>query len=109
MVTSSSLLLPNRHHISDNRIVEVVGGTIGAADHVEIVPVQMNTVLFMEVTGLNFMILELRFGGNSLGRQPNHQELSAQCSCSHRDHSLDAAYGKKIRCFLSTANLKALE
>jgi hypothetical protein len=86
MATSSSLLLPNRHHISDDRVVEIVGRTIGAADYVEIMPVQMNGVLFMEVAGLNFMILEPRFGGDSLGRQPNHQELSAQRSCSHRDH-----------------------
>ena len=28
----------------------------------ETVPVQMNRVLLMEVTGLNFMILELPFG-----------------------------------------------
>jgi hypothetical protein len=39
--------ITDRHHISDNRVVEVVGRTIDAADYVEIVPVQMNRVLSM--------------------------------------------------------------
>ena len=43
---------PNRHHISDNSVIVVVDRTIGAADYMEIVPVQMNRVLLMEVTGL---------------------------------------------------------
>jgi len=46
----------HRHDISDDGVVEVVGRTIGAADHMEIVPVQMDRVLFVQVTGLNFMI-----------------------------------------------------
>ena len=54
--------ITNRHHISDDRVLVVVDRTIGAADYMEIVPVQMNRVLLMEVTGLNFMILELPFG-----------------------------------------------
>ena len=41
---------PNRHYISDNRVVEIVGRTIGAANYVEVVPVQMNRVLSMGVT-----------------------------------------------------------
>ena len=53
--------ITNRHHITDDRVVKVVGKTIGAADYVEIVPVQMNRVLSMGVTRLNFMILELQF------------------------------------------------
>jgi len=76
----------HRYDIPDDGVVEVVGRTIGAADHMEIVPVQMDRVLFMEVTGLNFMIFELRFGGNLLGRQRHQRALSTQRSCSHRDH-----------------------
>jgi len=48
--------ITNRHHISDDRVVEVVGRTIGAADHMKGVPVQMDRVLLMEVTSISFMI-----------------------------------------------------
>jgi hypothetical protein len=93
--------ITNRHHISDNRVVEVVGRTIGAADYVEIVPVQMNGVLFMEATGLNFMILELRFGVThwAASRTTRNCQLNALV----RIETIDAAFGKKIRCFLGTA------
>jgi len=43
----------NTHDISDDRIVEVVGRVTSAADHVEIVPVQMNRVLSIKATTLN--------------------------------------------------------
>ena len=77
--------ITNRHHISYNRVIEIVGRTIGAADDVEIVPVQMDGVLFMDVTGLNFMVGTV-IRGNLLGCQPSHQEWSVQRSCSHRGH-----------------------
>ena len=45
--------ITHRHHISDDRVLEVVDKTIGATDYIETMPVQMNRVLLMEVTGLN--------------------------------------------------------
>ena len=94
--------ITNRHHISDNGVVEVVGRTIGAADYVEIVPVQMNGVLFAEVASLNFMILKkLRFGVThwAASRTTRNCQLNALV----RLETIDAAFGKKIRCFLRTA------
>jgi hypothetical protein len=38
------------HDIPDNRVVEVVGCTTGAADDMEGVPVQMNRVLLRDAT-----------------------------------------------------------
>ena len=73
-----------RHDISDNRVVEVVERTIGAADYMEIVPVQMNRMLLMEVTQVHDIGTAIR--GNLLGRQRQQRSLSAQRSCSHRDH-----------------------
>ena len=78
--------ITNRHHISDDRVVEVVGCTIGAADYMKTVPMQMNRVLLIEVTGLKFMILKTAIRCNLLDRQRHQRELSAQRSCSHRDH-----------------------
>jgi hypothetical protein len=36
----------NTHDISDDRVVEVVGRVTSAADYVEVMPMQMNWVLF---------------------------------------------------------------
>jgi len=38
------------HNIPDNRIVEVVSQVASAADHVEVVPVQMNRVFYAKST-----------------------------------------------------------
>jgi len=92
--------ITNRHHISDDRVVEVVGSTIGAADYMKTVPMQMNRVLLMGVTSINFMILERRFGVTywaARGPSGNYQ-LNALV----RIETIDAALGKKIRCFLGT-------
>ena len=89
-----------RHDISDDGVVEVVGITIGAADHVEIVPVQMNRVLFMEVTGLNFVILELRFGVTYWAA--NGTSGNCQLNALVRIETIDAVFWKKIRRFLGT-------
>jgi hypothetical protein len=43
----------NTHDVSDDRIVEVVEQVTSAADHVEVVPVQMSRVLSMKATTLN--------------------------------------------------------
>jgi len=91
----------NRHDISDNRVVEIVGRTIGAADHMEIVPVQMDRVLFMEVTGLNFMILELRFGVTYWAA--NGTSGNCQLNALVSIETIDAVFWKKIRRFLGTA------
>ena len=90
----------NRHDISDDRVVEVVGRTIGAADHMEIVPVQMDRVLFMKVTGLNFMILELGFGVTYWAA--NGTSGNCQLNALVRIETIDTVFWKKIRCFLDT-------
>jgi len=64
----------------------------------ETVPVQMNRVLLMEVTGLNFMILELPFGVTywaASGTTGN-----CQLNALVRLETIDTAFGEKIRRFL---------
>ena len=41
------------HDIPDNRIIKVVGRVSSAADHMEVVSVQMNRMLLREATGIN--------------------------------------------------------
>jgi hypothetical protein len=41
------------HDIPDNGVVKVVGRVPSAADHMEVVPVQMNRMLFRETTAIN--------------------------------------------------------
>jgi hypothetical protein len=45
--------ITHTHDIPDNRVVEVVGGATSAADHMEIVPVQMNRVLLRGATAIS--------------------------------------------------------
>ena len=89
----------NRHDISDDGVIEVVGRTIGAADHTEIVPVQMDWVL-LKVTGLKFMILELRFGITYWAT--NGTSGNSQLNALVRIETVDTALWKKIRRFLDT-------
>lgn len=44
--------IANTHDISDDRIVEVVGRVTSAADHVKVVPVQMDRALSTKATTL---------------------------------------------------------
>jgi len=92
--------ITNRHDISDNRVVPVVGRTIGAADYMKSVPVQMDRVLFMEVTGFNFTILELRFSMTYWATSSTTG--NCQLNALVRIETIDAAIGKKIRRFLGT-------
>lgn len=48
--------ITNTHDIPDNRVVEVVGCITSAADHIEVVPMQMNRVLLREVTAITLTI-----------------------------------------------------
>ena len=86
--------ITNRHHISDDRVVEVVGRTIGAEDHMKSVPVQMDGVLLMAVTGINFMILELRFGVTYWAARGTSG--NCQLNALVRIEAIYAACGKKI-------------
>jgi hypothetical protein len=47
----------NTHDIPDNRVVVVVDCTTGAADHMEVVPVQMKRVLLQKATTISLTIL----------------------------------------------------
>lgn len=44
------------HHIPDNRIIKVVGCVPSAADHMEVVSVQMNWMLLREATTINLTL-----------------------------------------------------
>ena len=44
------------HDIPHNRVVKVVGRATSAADHMEVVPVQMNRMLLREVTAIKLML-----------------------------------------------------
>ena len=48
--------ITNTHDIPDNRVVEVVRYITSAADHIEVVPVQMKGVLLPEATGISLAI-----------------------------------------------------
>ena len=41
------------HDVPDNGVVKVVGCAPSAADHMEVVPVQMNRMLFKETMAIN--------------------------------------------------------
>jgi hypothetical protein len=44
------------NNIPDNRVVKVVGRVTSAADHMEVVPVQMNRMLLREATAINLTL-----------------------------------------------------
>ena len=44
------------HDIPDNRIIKVVGRVPSAADHMEVVSVQMNRMLLMKATTINLTL-----------------------------------------------------
>ena len=52
-------IVPNitiTHDIPDNRVIEVVGCTTSAADHMKVVPVQMKRVLLREASAISSKI-----------------------------------------------------
>jgi hypothetical protein len=46
----------NTHDISNNRVVKVVGGVTSAADHIEVVAMQMNRVLSKDTTNIKLAL-----------------------------------------------------
>jgi len=52
--------ITHTHDISNNRVVKIVGCITCAADHMEIVPVQMNRVLLWEATVISFTTFYLQ-------------------------------------------------
>ena len=44
----------NTHDIPNNRVVKVVGRVTGAADHIEVVAMQMNRMLSKDAMIINF-------------------------------------------------------
>ena len=52
--------ITNAHDIPDNGVVEIVGFTTGTADHMEVMPVQMNRVLSREVTAISSTTFHLQ-------------------------------------------------
>ena len=52
--------MTNTHDIPNNRVVVVVGFTTSAADHMKVVPMQMNRVLLWKVTAVSLMTFYLQ-------------------------------------------------
>ena len=48
----------NTHDISNNRVVKVVGGVTSAADHMEVVAMQMNRVLSKDAMVINLALFK---------------------------------------------------
>jgi hypothetical protein len=65
--------IPDAHNIPDNRVVEVVRRIASAADHMEVVPMQMNRMLLCGQSRQidNILGQTLRY---SQVRQRRHQE-----------------------------------
>ena len=84
----------NTHDISDDWIDEVVGRVTSAADHMKIVPVQMNRVLLMEAIALNLIISIVRFADTyrRIGGTTGNGQLNALV----RGEFVDASFRKKI-------------
>ena len=49
--------LTNTHDIPNNRVVKVVGRVTSAADHMEVVAMQMNRMLSGDAMVLNFSVI----------------------------------------------------
>jgi hypothetical protein len=71
------------YDVSDNGVVKVVRGVTSAADHIEVVPVQMDRVLLKEH---HFDIILITIREYSQVHQWHPQEWSARHSCLDRDH-----------------------
>ncbi len=78
-------VVTNTHDVPNNRVNKVVGRVTGAADHIEVVPMQMNRMLLKDMIAIHLALVITTIREHSQVHPWHQQEWSARRSCLHQD------------------------